>query len=96
MVEVSNASNEENVNFNSRRGIRDSPLRLSINVPENFEEFQDLLINTPSYANQMESVGSLPMNSDLINRNDPEDLRVISVHSLDTLYALSDTPIFLK
>ena len=84
IVEVSNVNNKENGNFNSGRGIRDSPLRLNINIPENFDEFQDLSINTPSYANQMESIGSPPMNSDQINRNEQEDSRVISVHSLDT------------
>ena len=62
-VEVSNVNNEENGNFNSGRGNRDSPLRLNINVPENFDEFQDLSINSPNYADQMESVGSPPMNS---------------------------------
>ena len=62
IVEVLNVNNEENGNFNSGRGIRDSPLRLNINIPENFDEFQDLSINTPSYADQMENVGSLPMN----------------------------------
>ena len=96
MVEVSNANNEENGNFNSGRGIRDGPLRLNINIPENFDEFQDLSINTPSCADQMESVGSPPMNSDLTNRDEPEDLRIISVHSSDTLCAPSDTPIILN
>ena len=81
MVEVLNANNEETKDFNSGRGIRDSPLRLNINVPENFDKFQDLSINTPSYADQMENVRSLPMNSDLINHNEPEDLRVISVQT---------------
>ena len=96
VVEVSNVNNEENGNFKSGRGIRDSPLRLNINVLENFNEFQDLSINTPNYADQMESVGSPPMNFDQINCNKPGDSRVISVHSLDTLYAPSDTPIFLN
>ena len=89
MVEVSNPNNEENGSFNSGRGIRDSPLQLNINVLENFDEFQDLLINTPNYYDQMESIGSLPMNSDQINRNKQEDSRVISVHSSDTSYTPS-------
>ena len=44
IVEVSNVNNEENRNFNSRRGIRDSPLRLNINIPENIDDFQNLSI----------------------------------------------------
>ena len=96
MVEVSNANNEENRNFNSGRGIRDGPLRLNINILENFDKFQNLSVNTPSYADQMESIGSPPMNSDLNNRDEPEDSRVISVHSLDTLYSPSNTPIIIN
>ena len=69
---------------------------LNINILENFNEFQDLSVNTPSYADQMESVGSPPMNSNLVNRNESEESRVILVHSLDTLYTLSNTPIFLN
>ena len=42
IVEVSNVNNKENGNFNSGRGIRDSPLRLNINIPENIDDFQDL------------------------------------------------------
>ena len=64
-VEVLNVNNKENGNFNSGRGIRDSPLRLNINILENIDDFQDLSINTPNYDDQMESVGSSPMNSDL-------------------------------
>ena len=36
------------------------------------------------------------MNSDLINCDEPEDLRVISVHSSDMLYAPSDTLIIIN
>ena len=93
-VEVSNANNEETEDLNSGRGIRDGPLQLNINIPENIDEFQNLSVNTPIYADQMENVGNPPMNSDLVNFNESEELRVISVHSLDTLYTLSDTPIF--
>ena len=71
-------------------------MRLNINILENFDDFQDLSINTPNYADQMENVGSLPMNSDQINRNEPEESRVILVHSLDMSYTPSDTPIFLN
>ena len=76
IVEVSNVNNKENGNFNSRRGIRDSPLRLNINIPENIDDFQDLLINTPNYDDQMESIESPPMNSDQFNRNEQE-IRVL-------------------
>ena len=44
----------------------------------------------------MENVGSLPMNSNLVNRNESEESRFLLVHSLDTLYIPSDTPIFLN
>ena len=47
MVEVSNANNEETKDFYSGRGIRDGPLRLNINILENFDKFQDLSVNTP-------------------------------------------------
>ena len=52
-VEVSNANNEETKDFNSGRGIRDDPLRLNINILGNFDEFHDISVNTPSYADQM-------------------------------------------
>ena len=67
-VEVSNTNNEETKDLNSGRGIRDSPLRLNINILENFDEFQDFSVNTPSYADQMENVGSPPMSSELVNQ----------------------------
>ena len=86
IVEISNVNNEENGNFNSGRGIRHSPLRLNINIPENIDDFQDLSINTPNYDDRMESVESPPMNSDQFNRNKQGDSRVISVNSLDTSY----------
>ena len=63
---------------------------------ENIDDFQNLSINTRNYDDQMESVGSPPMNSDQINRNEQGDSRVISVNSSDTLYTPSDTPIFLN
>ena len=91
-----NANNEETKDLNSGREIRDGPLRLNINIPEDFDEFQDFSVNTPSYADQMENVGSPPMNSDLVNCNESQDSRVILVHSSDTLYTPSDTPIFLN
>ena len=59
MVEVSNANNEEKGNFNSGRGIKDSPLQLNINVPENFDPFQDLSINTPNYGKHRKSANEL-------------------------------------
>ena len=62
MVEVLNANNEETEDLNSGREIRDGPLRLNINIPEDFDEFQDFSVNTPSYADQMENVGSPPTN----------------------------------
>ena len=96
VVEVSNANNEETEDLNSGREIRDGPLRLNINIPEDFDEFKDFSVNTPSYADQMENVGSPPMNSDLVYRNESEESRVILVHSLDTSYTLSDTPMFLN
>ena len=92
-VEVLNANNEETKDLNSGREIRDSSLWLNINIPENFDEFQDFSVNTPSYADQMENVRSLPTNS---NGNESEELRAISVHSLDTLYTPSDTLVFLN
>ena len=95
-VEVSNANNEETKDLNSGRGIRDGPLRLNINIPEDFDEFQDFSVNTPSYADQMENVGSPPMNSNLVNCNESEESRVILVHSLDTSYTPSNTPIILN
>ena len=91
IIEVSNVNKEENGNVNSGRGIRNSPLRLNINIPKNINDFQDLSINTPNYDDQMESIGSLPM-----NRNEQDDLRVISLHSLDTSYTPSDYPIILN
>ena len=66
-VEVSNANNEETKDLNSGRGIRDGPLWLNVNIPENFDKFQDFSVNTPSYADQMENIGSPPMNSNLVN-----------------------------
>ena len=44
----------------------------------------------------MESIESLPMNSDQFNRNEQGDLRIISVNSSDTSYTQSDTQIFLN
>ena len=44
----------------------------------------------------MESVESPPMNSDQFNGNKQGDSRIISVHSSDTSYTSSDTPIFLN
>ena len=64
---------EETKDLNSGRGIRDSPLRLNIYIPEDFDEFQDLSVNTPSYADQMENIRSAPMNSDLVNHNESEE-----------------------
>ena len=46
--------------------------------------------------NQMENVESPSTNSDIINDDESQDLRIISVHSSDTSYTLSDTPIFLN
>ena len=89
MVEVSNANNEETKDLNSGRGIRDSPLWLNINILENFDDFQDLSVKTPSYADQMENTGSPPRNSDLVNCDESQDSRVILVHSSDTLYTPS-------
>ena len=94
VVEVLNANNDENGNSNSGRVIRDSPLRLNINIPENIDDFQDLLINTPNYDDRMESVESPPMNSDQFNHNEQGDSRIISVHSSDMSYTPSDTLIF--
>ena len=53
-VEASNANNEETEDFNSGRGIRDDPLRLNINIPENFDKFYDNTVSTTSYTDQME------------------------------------------
>ena len=78
------------------RRIRDSPLQLNINIPENIDDFHDLSINTPNYDDLMESVKSPPMKSDQFNGNKQEDSRIISVNSSDTLYTPSDTPIFLN
>ena len=64
-----NANNEETKDLNSGREIRDGPLQLNINIPEDFDEFQDFSVNTPSYADQMENVGSPPINFNLVNRN---------------------------
>ena len=69
-VEVLNANNEETEDLNSVREIRDGPLWLNINILENFDEFHDISVNTPSYADQMENVGSPPMNSNLVNRDE--------------------------
>ena len=68
--EVLNAHNEETKDLNSGREIRDGPLWLNINILEDFDEFQDFSVNTPSYADQMENVGSPPMNSNLVNRDE--------------------------
>ena len=46
VVEVSNANNEETKDPNSGRGIRDGPLQLNINIPENFNKFQDFSKHT--------------------------------------------------
>ena len=43
VVEVLNGNNEENGNSNSGRVIRDSPLRLNINIPENIDDFHTQL-----------------------------------------------------
>ena len=88
LVEALNVNNEETADSNARREIRDRSLRLNINILENFDKFQDFSVNTPSYADQMENVGSLPMNSNLVNLDESQDLRVILVHSSDTLYTL--------
>ena len=95
-VEVSNANNEETKDLNSGRGIRDDPLRLNINILENFDEFHDSSVNTPSYADQMENVASPPTNSNLVNSNESQNSRIILVHSSDTSYAPSDKPNFFK
>ena len=93
-VKALNAKNEETKDFSSGRGIRDDPLRLNINIPENFDEFYDNTVSIPSYTDQMEK--SLSMNSNLVNNNESQDLRIILVHSLDTSCTPSDTPIFLN
>ena len=51
---------------------------------------------TPSYTDQMENVGSLSTNSNLVNSNESQDLRIILVHSLDTSYTPSNALIFLN
>ena len=64
-----NASNriyKEKRNINSGRVIRDDPLWLNINVPENFNNLNDSTIYTPRTDKQIENVKTLPTNSDLI------------------------------
>ena len=89
VVEVLNGNNEENGNSNSGRGIRDSPLRLNINIPGNIDDFQNLSINTPNYSDWMESIESPPMNSNQFNGNGQGASRIISVNSSDTSYTPS-------
>ena len=96
LVEASNVNNEETIDFNSGRAIRDDSLQFNINVPENFDNLNDNTICTPRYTNQMENVKTPPTNSDLINDNESQDLRIILVHSSDTSYTLSDTPMFIN
>ena len=55
-----------------------------------------MIICTPRNTNQIENVKTLPTNSNLINDNESQDSRIILVHSSDTSYTLSDTPIFLN
>ena len=95
-VEASNVINKETTDFNSGRVIRGDPLRLNINIPENFDNLNDNTVCTPRNTNQMENVQTLPTNSNLINDNESQDSRIILVHSSDTSYTLSDTPVFLN
>ena len=47
LVEASNVNNEETTDFNSGRAIRDDPYQLNINIPENFDNLNDLLYSEP-------------------------------------------------
>ena len=47
-------------------------------------------------TNQIENVKTLPTNSGLINDNQSQVSHIILVHSSDTSYTLSDTPVFLS
>ena len=87
---------KENADFNVGRAIRDGSLQLNINIPENFDNLNNNAVCTPRYTNQMENIKTPPTNSNLINDNESQDLRIILVHSSDTSYTLSDTPIFLN
>ena len=55
-VKVSNANNEETRDLNLGREIRDGPLQLNINIPENFDNSNNNTICTPRYTYQMENV----------------------------------------
>ena len=53
-------------------------------------------ICTPRNTKQMENLKTPPTNSDLINDNQSQDSHIILVHSSDTSYTPSDTPILLN
>ena len=89
-----NTNTEERENFNLGREIRDSPLRINLNIPE--YDFQDSPTNIPNHDDQMENNESPPTNYDQMTRNEEGDSHVISVHSSDTSCAPSDSPIFLN
>ena len=95
-MNASNRIDKETTDFNSGRAIRDDPLQLNINIPENFDDLNDNIICTPRNTNQIENIKTLPTNSALINENESQDSHIILVHSLDTSYTLSDTPILLN
>ena len=95
-INASNRINKETRNINSGRAIRDDPLRLNLNIPENFDNLNDKIIYTPRNTNQMENVKTLPTSSDLISENQSQDSHIILVHSTDTSYTLSNTQILLN
>ena len=94
LVEASNLNNDETGDSNAGREIRDGSLRLNINILENFDDLNNNTIYTPRYTGQMENVESPSTNSNIIDDSESQDLRVISIHSSDTSYTPSDTPIF--
>ena len=93
-INASDGIIKETTNINSGRAIRDDPLRVNINILENFDDLNDNTICTPRNTDQIENFETLPTNSNLINDNESQDSRIISVHSSDTSYILSDTPLF--
>ena len=66
------------------------------NILGNFDDLKDNTICTPRNTNQIENIKTLTTNSDLINDNESQDSYIILVHSSDTSYTPSDTPILLN
>ena len=96
LINASNRIDKETTDMISGRAIRDYPLQLNINILDNFNDLNDNTVYSPRNTEQMENVETPPTNSSLINDNQSQDSHIILVHSSDTSYTPSDTPILLN